>query len=229
MRVPLPAEVLLALTTIAIVFGWPYSAAGLLLAFRCMLRPKELANARRRALSLPSDIGGLIGRGILAIEPPSKTSTRTTMLQAVVIDDDVLLAFCALVWGNLAPDCLLVPGGQHSLQIRFTRLLREAGLEESPFTLGSLRGGGCVDHFQWSQNLGATQFVGRWESQRTLLHYLQEALATTALYRLGGRRLAHIRRLAALCPLLVRSMCKEGVVWKPPVLVPQGASGRVWS
>ena len=47
-----------------------------------------------------------------------------------------------------------------------------------------LRGGGAVHHFELFENLGSLQFRGRWEVARTLLHYLQIGMATTAFLSL---------------------------------------------
>eukprot|EP00971_Amphidinium_carterae_P129871 2572515-Amphidinium_carterae.1 len=170
-RRPMPVELLLSLAVAAVLQGWWRLSVGLLLGFHLLLRPGELAALRRNAILLPVDLGGSWQHGVVKVAQ-SKTATRFTLLQAVTIEDEKLLALLTALIGHDPPKSPLLPGGLPALQTRFSYLMSWLGCKQSGFTLASLRSGGATEFMLRTSNLGALQYRGRWTSSKTLQHYL---------------------------------------------------------
>ena len=100
--------------------------------------------------------------------------------------------------GHLHADALLCQGGRRGLTQRFRAACKRVDLEQAPLSLGSIRGGGATHHFTQCQNLCALQFRGRWESNRTLAHYLQQGLASLAYARLAPNTIGLLHSLSHL-------------------------------
>ena len=127
-----------------------------------------------------------------------KASARAAKVQSVVIDDPKLLSFFSRVWGNLKPGEALMPGGNVALRRLFVSASKVLSTQSAPWTLGSLRGGGLCHFFSTTGNITAAQFRGRWDSARTLSHYLIEAMVLLSLYNqsLDLPMLANLSNLA---------------------------------
>jgi len=62
-----------------------------------------------------------------------------------------------------------------------------------------LRGGGaCFFYLASNQNVPGTRRRGRWRSERTLEHYLQEAFAMIALEQIPNHARDRVQSMAAL-------------------------------
>eukprot|EP00971_Amphidinium_carterae_P330867 6464124-Amphidinium_carterae.1 len=200
-RTPLPLDVLLAMCVVCVTWSWNQTAALLLLGFHLLLRPGEVSSSH---LLLPDDVGGSLDSGSLALTK-TKTSNRGSKLQSVIIEDGVVLHFVNRVFGDFPPKALLCAGGQVSLSLRFAALKRALGLEKSPFSLASLRGGGSVHYMRTIGNVSWLQYRGRWESAKTMGHYLQAGTAMMAMAAIPRDVTHRIKALAQLAPTLLWS------------------------
>eukprot|EP00971_Amphidinium_carterae_P312260 6206521-Amphidinium_carterae.1 len=185
MRPPLPTRVLLALAVTAWTLDWRRSCLALLLGFQALLRPAELAMLRRQHLVLPCDLAGHEDTLVVCITQ-SKTMARTSRLQSVLVSDPVVVDLANTL---LAEDAASAPERLH--------------IKNSPFTLGTLRGGGAVHHIQQCQSIALLQWKGRWTTERSVQHYLQVGLAATALAAISPHAKQLIDALAALAPGLL--------------------------
>eukprot|EP00971_Amphidinium_carterae_P225356 4469735-Amphidinium_carterae.1 len=128
----------------------------------------------RMHLALPGDLHGLpycatwthglLYCAILRL-PETKTASRTVRVQSVLIKEPPLINLLACIFYKDAERTLLCPGGTLGLQRKFL-LLKElvVGIETTPWTLASVRGGGCVHCALHSQDMDYLQWKGR--SQR---------------------------------------------------------------
>ena len=98
----------------------------------------------------------------------------------------------------LGPDEKLLPVSQATWSRRVSAGLTALGIDPSLFTLGSLRGGGATEDFILHENLGRTQYKGRWRSPQSVGHYLQQALAILATIRLSSEAESLLDALAPL-------------------------------
>ena len=90
------------------------------------------------------------------------------------------------------------------------QLLRGLGVTMK-FTWGCLRPGGATAHFLAGVEVGRLRLWGRWASERTLVHYLQEA--TAFLIR---------NRLSPESCFLLETLVTEGAFLLEPPALPAG-------
>ena len=69
-HVAAPFQIIMALLSVALMWGWLPIAGAIAMMWGALLRPCELTSAIRQQLTLPSDLEGTIAFGILAITEP---------------------------------------------------------------------------------------------------------------------------------------------------------------
>ena len=82
-----------------------------------------------------------------------------------------------------------------SLQEALTSLEIPPGL----FTLGGLRAGGATHHYLVCQNVPVLQRRGRWQSSRSLDHYIQEAAVVLSTLNIPEHVSAALSQAPLLC------------------------------
>eukprot|EP00971_Amphidinium_carterae_P168406 3336677-Amphidinium_carterae.1 len=160
-----------------------------------------MGNALRGHLSLPCDLSGDDLCAVLAI-PESKTSSRTVKMQSIMISDAKLIRLMTYIYGNDPMRAPLCPGGLRGLQRRYTYLKLRLGLASSPWTLGSIRGGGAVEFLKRTQNVNYLQWKGRWANPKNMSHYLQASLGVVAFTSLPMRDRELVLQLARCAPVM---------------------------
>eukprot|EP00971_Amphidinium_carterae_P319230 6345207-Amphidinium_carterae.3 len=204
-RPPMPEQIMLALAAAAWTIGLQRVSAVIILMYHCLLRPNEAASCQRSQLLLPEDICPGSREAAIAL-PQTKTADRGARLQSVSIDDDSMAEFLSRIFGSDPPHRGLIAGGSKGLQMFFERVRRSVGLESSPWTLATLRGGGALSYLRKSGgNIIWLQFRGRWESARSMRHYIQGGLAMQAYAGLPQSTKDRIAVLAELAPSLLMS------------------------
>ena len=148
--------------------------------------------------------------------------------QHVRVDSIFLIALLWKVFGNRAPDMPLFSfvGTPSQRARRFAELFK-AGLavlevpsgDKHGYVLSGLRAGGITAFFQQTQDLSLTRWRGRWDSIRTLEHYIQELPMAEHFARLPSRVRVKLARLSSLLPALAQ----EAELSVPPPLLPRGA------
>eukprot|EP00971_Amphidinium_carterae_P031131 612660-Amphidinium_carterae.1 len=198
-RAPLPLSVLLAMATTAWVQGWTRTSCLLLLSFDALLSPGEAANALRSHLILPTDLAGEQGSAVFVL-PDSKTASRTVQIQSVIVFDEPLISLLTFVFQGDRPRTPLMPGGLTQLTRRFYQLLSLLGIDKSPWSPASLRGGGAVEFARSTHNIPYLQWKGRWANPRTMVHYLQTALGAQSYAQISPEAQRRVLSLARLAP-----------------------------
>eukprot|EP00971_Amphidinium_carterae_P091728 1815984-Amphidinium_carterae.1 len=164
---------------------------------------------KRGHLTLPSNTGGAADSGVFAVMR-SKTSSRTTLLQSVIVEDPKLLHLAEQLIGDDPHDSLWIRGGLARLQHNFTQLKRDLELHQTPYTLGSLRAGGTVEHMRRTNNSAGLQVRGRWISPKSMYHYTQMSLAAMSMSQLPADRRATVFKLASMASTLLNPL-----EWQP--------------
>ena len=186
MRV-LPASPLLILgfAGTAVALGYVEEAAGLLVAFDCMLRSGELYSLRVQ------DISFMRGRAVLNLGH-SKTGKRTGHSEMVVCESRIAFHWLWQACKTRRREQNLLSRGPVFFRKLFHSLIwyfRVDGL----LTVYSLRRGGATWDFLQHQSMERTLLRGRWSSTSTARIYLQDAVATVSHLQLTAeqRHLAH--------------------------------------
>ena len=209
---PLPAELCMAIAVVALAWKWIDFAALLLIGFHAALRPGEMVALKRRTLLLPEDLLGPAEIGFVIIDTP-KTKKRSARKQHVKLHGTALLAFLSDQASQLTPDQYFWgPDGSAASRARLFRaqwdaLLQALRVESSDthgFVPASIRAGGITWMYQQTHDLQLIRWIGRWEAEKTVEHYLQEAPAALAAARLPSSVRQRIRTLAGLLPDAIR-------------------------
>ena len=209
---PLPPDLCSAIAVVALAWGWVDFAVVLLLGFHCALRPGEMVALRRRCLVLPSDMLTPLDLGFVVLEEP-KTRKRSARRQHVKIAGPRLLSFLdACTAGLSAESPIWGPDGDQAQRSRRFRLqwnailaaLRVDSSDATGFVPASVRAGGITWLYQQTHDLQLIRWVGRWDAERTMAHYLQELPAALAVARLPVRVRFRIGQLAKMLPAAIQ-------------------------
>ncbi len=174
-----PFQIVMALLTVALMWGWVPIAGAIAMMWGSLLRPGELTSAIRQQLTLPSDLQGTITFGILSITEP-KTRFTTARHQAARLDIPDLLEVAEMAFSSMSMSQRLWPFSGQTLCLRFKDLLRAVGLPTEkrnglkPLDLGSLRAGGATWTLQMTESGELCRRRGRWVSQKVMDLYIQE-------------------------------------------------------
>ncbi|CAL1161226.1 unnamed protein product [Cladocopium goreaui] len=144
----LPATVLLAIMSVALLSGWLTEAAIFGLTWAGILRIGETLQATRSDLILPRDAVAGTNYVLLKICQP-KTRGKHAKHQAARVDPADIVALLDLAFARVAPESKLWPGSAATLTRRFGDLMRALQLPDESsgrhraFDLSSLRPGGA--------------------------------------------------------------------------------------
>ena len=185
----MPPGILVALMSLALLWGWPQVAAVFGLAWAGVLRIGEVLQATRADLVLPEDAIAGTSFALLKIREP-KTRGRHAKHQAARIDPVDVIQVLRLAYGKVDGSSPLWPQSSATLRKRLKDLLRALKLPtepcngQRPFDLSSFRPGGASWLLMSTENVELVRRRGRWLSNRTMEIYLQEVQYCTYLERL---------------------------------------------
>eukprot|EP00435_Cladocopium_sp_Y103_P061685 s1586_g23.t1 len=247
-HVAMPWQVLLAMVTVALMWGWTDVAGCLSLGWGALLRAGEILMARRRDLLLPRDVDETICFALLAINEP-KTRHTGPKHQAAKLDIPDLLQVTDLAFGDKSDGAKLWEQSGQTLRLRFKEILkelclpveRESGMK--PLDVGSLRAGGATWHLQVSEDGEYTRRKGRWLSLKVMEVYVQETAALLYLKRISSAGRQKVIAVAGKFPqILAQSLSLKAAhvpkhvwyqlhntedLWRGSKTIVQDGSGRV--
>ena len=183
----MPAQVLLALLSTSLLWGWVRVAGCLALGWGALRRAGGLASATRRQLLLPVDVNHTINHALLTILEP-KTRFTAAKHQCAKLDAPDLLQLTQLAFGRLQKHQKLWHFSAQTLRQR--RCL----------DLGSLRAGGATWLLSTTENAELTRRRGRWINAKTMEIYVQEVSSATFLLDLDTKVRETILYLASIFP-----------------------------
>ena len=180
----MPLSVLLAMLSLALLWGWPLEASIFGMTWSGILRIGEVLMSLREDLILPIDSAPGTTFAMLRIRMP-KTRGRAARHQAARIDPSDIVRLLTATFSETAPDKKLWPYSASTLRKRFTTLLASLGLPTTkrgnlrPFDLGSLRPGGATHLLLKTEDSELVRRRGRWVSAKVCEIYLQEVMYST--------------------------------------------------
>lgn len=169
----LPASVLLALMSVALLWGWRTEAAILGLTWSGILRIGETLQAKREDLVLPRDAAPGVHYALLKIREP-KTRGRHAKHQAARVDPEDIVLLLDLAFSHFASTEKLWQLSGATLRRRFGDLMRALNLPEGamgclkPFDLSSLRPGGASHLLAACEDSEVVRSRGRWATVKTM-------------------------------------------------------------
>ena len=232
LRPPLPVPLWVMLVGLARGHGWVSSNAdtrhewfifALLLevGLLCLLRPGEICKLRHTDFAMPGELSMGSGQAAVRVTSP-KNRRQFGGQQFVSLSHPNVIA-----WLNL----LLVEGKDDKVWTRrpahfsklFRQLISELKLEGCKFTPGSLRPGGATMFFNEGTPIPTLRFLGRWTVEKSLEHYIQQAVATQILNRIP---LQILKRLLRIFPACVKVIWHSTCVASWPPLPKKLVSGK---
>ena len=178
----LPFQVLLAVLSTSLLWGWLRFAGVIALTWGAVLRIGETLKSKRKDLLLPEDFSEGSGYALLAIAE-AKTRFSSARHQTAKLDVPDLVQVVSLAFRGLDPDNYLWPYSGSTLRLRFKSVLQALGLPSvaangvRPLDLGSLRAGGATWMLSVTENSELVRRRGRWLTGRIMEIYLQETSA----------------------------------------------------
>ena len=185
-HVGMPFQILLAVLSTMLIWGWTREAACMALAWGSLLRIGEVLNATRKDLILPDDVAGSISYTLLRIKEP-KTRFRAARHQAGKMEQPDLISVVQLGFAKLKNSEPLWHLSGATLRHRLEKVLAALGLpyrsgqKPKALTLASLRAGGATWLITATESADLVKRRGRWASHRIMEIYLQEVSAATYL------------------------------------------------
>ena len=224
----MPVSVLLALCSLALLWGWPREAAILGMAWAGILRIGEIFAAKRGDLVLPCDAAPGTSGILLRIQEP-KTRGRSARHQAARIEYQDMVTLISAVFRKLDAAAPLWPWSPATLRRRFVTLQQAVGLNvsrtpsSSPYDLASLRPGGATFLLQQTEDSELVRRKGRWLSSRVLEIYIQEASVSTFQQKMSKRTYGRITELSDAFPTIL-----EKAVFFLDAHIPDRAWPNLW-
>ena len=175
-----PSQILAAILTIALTWGWIRVAGAVALCWGGFARVGEVTGAQRKDRE---DVGEHSLVVSLSVKEP-KTRFRAARHQCLKVDHPQLIRLLIAAYNNLAEGDFLSPA---TLRSRFAKLLRAISLTPGlvqgvkDFDLGSLRAGGATWLLDDPEKVRRR---GRWFTNKVMEVYVQEVSSLQYLSRL---------------------------------------------
>lgn len=220
-HVAMPWQVLLAMVSACLLWGWLPLAGVLSLSWGALLRAGEVLAARRCDLLLPRDVEDTVHFCILAILEP-KTRHSGARHQAAKLEVPDLLEVVDLAFGNLPESAKLWCWSGQTLRQRFRGLLvalllpTQRSGNVKALDVGSLRAGGATWHLTMTEDREYTRRKGRWLSQRVMEIYVQETTSLLFLKKISESSRERVLLLASLFPRLLQKAKHWNQMRLPP-------------
>ena len=224
----MPWQLLLAMLTVSLCWGWTSFAGGLALSFGALLRPGEFLGAKRCDLMLPADVGYSQRFALLSIPEP-KTRFTVARHQCAKLDVPDMLEVVVLAFRHLPWDHALWPMSGQTFRTRFRQVLQRIGVGSVlPGTSkvcdpGSLRAGGATWLLHSCEDAELVRRRGRWATAKTAEIYIQEVGALQYMMKLSSKQREHVLALASCFPAVLRwaQQCSD-------LQLPTKTWGRLW-
>ena len=182
----MPVQVLLAVLSTCLVWGWTREAGIFAMCWGMLLRIGELLNAKRSDIVFPQDVRFSIDHVLLKILEP-KTRFRAARHQSSKLEPPDLITVAWIGLGHLKPYEPIWPSSSSTLRSRLDKVLSKLGLptktinSQKPLTLASFRPGGATFLIGLTESSELVRRRGRWLSLKVMDIYLQEVAASTFL------------------------------------------------
>lgn len=152
--------------------------------FFALLRPGELLGLSREKVLLPGGVTSLGGKfALCAVENP-KNRRQLGKTQFAVVRSEVTTIWLGWLCSGLAPKAKLWPSSQHKFRSMVKTLAGQVGLKSWRVLPSCLRPGGTTFYFTGGIEPNRLLFWGRWSSEKSLRHYIQESISAQLMVQL---------------------------------------------
>lgn len=164
----------------------------------CLLRPGELFRLCPLDFSLPGSFSLSQNRAAIRIISP-KNRRQFGDSQFVTLLNPSSIAWIREALKDATPDQPLWKKKAGRFGQLFKQLTQELGVGDCRFTPGSLRPGGATLFFGQGLPINMLRFLGRWTVEKSLEHYIQEAMSTQILNKFSDKTISRVKKLGPWC------------------------------
>lgn len=238
LRPPLPIPLWCVMTGLARAHGyatndtmtrrcWLTFAILLELGLLCMLRPGELMRLRHSDFAMPGDFSlGQTHGAVRNVAPKNRRHFGAEQFVMVKHPNVIMHLRHLLITDS---DDLLWDLKPHRFKVLFKQIIVELKLESLRLTPGSLRPGGATLYYAQGIPISQLRFMGRWTVEKSLEHYIQQAMSAQILNRLSPVTIAKLKKVGSQClDLLVCERCRHLVERLPKHLRQEGSAIVAW-
>ena len=209
LRPPLPVRALQALVGMARVLGYAYAKQGdrtpalelftlaslLEVGFYGLLRPGEMLSLCPRLVALPGSAAVASSFAIISIQI-TKNPRAMGRQQFAVVRHPTAAAWLKWLFEDQPEDKLIWSWSPARFRGRFKWLSSLLGLTDCHSVPASCRAGGATYFYQLGVEPTRLAFWGRWAAEKSVTHYVQEAMASLVLRQLSPQVSSRMVRLA---------------------------------
>lgn len=204
----LPISVLVAISSLALLWGWPREAAILMMTWAGVMGVGEALAAKRKDLILPADGAPGQAHALVLIHQP-KTRGIAARHQSARVDPADVVALLQATFGTLGVDEMLWNQSPSSLRRRFMTLQKALGLAARdgcsvPYDPASLRAGGATFLLQKFEDPAFVRRRGRWLSEKVMECYIQEITIATHTFHMQKDAKRRVETLLEQYPTILR-------------------------
>ena len=195
--------------------GWDWLVAGSLweVAFYGLLRPVEVTALRPELIRLPSAGEAVQPWAFLAIERP-KNRRALGRVQFAAVRHQPASAWLGWIVAEVGAGRPRWPSGYRRLASMFQSVVRLVGLGDLKLSLAGLRAGGASFYYRCGVEPGRLKFLGRWASEQSVAHYIQECTATFVFRQLHHAVRAELSRFRSMCAFSRFPPALPWAVWR---------------
>lgn len=194
----MPPSVFCAAVSLAVLWRWERFAAALLIGVHGLLRPAEILGLYRKHLILPRDMMSSERICYIAILNPK--TRRFLPRQHARISDELSVLFLDHVFGCTAQNQPLFACSGAVFKNRWDKVFKFLGIPTTEASKGitpkSLRGSGASWLYHRTEDIPRILWRGRWQSRKSLEHYLQDVMGQMLLADLIQEKQDLVRLLA---------------------------------
>lgn len=180
-----------------IAFEWLVFAVFLELGLLCLLRPGELVKLRKQDIALPGDFAFGQPQAAIRIEAP-KNRRHFGKEQFVTLKHPNVISWLKRIMVGSESDTLW-PSAPSRFSKLFKQIVTDLNLQACRFTPGSLRPGGATLLYSRGTPISVLRFMGRWTAERSLEHYIQQAMSTQIVNKLPAETVCRLKKLGWAC------------------------------
>lgn len=209
----MPEQILIAVISVAWLWGWRREAAAFALCWGALLRVGELLASYRSDLITPEDVDFTINYILLKIKEP-KTRYRAARHQSGRVEQADPCFVVSVGFQQLPKGEKLWNLSGSTLRTRLEKILArlllpiQQGQCPKPLSLASFRPGGATWMIGQTDSAEAVRRKGRWAAFKTMEIYLQEVSSATYLNDIAPEAKQRVLAAFRLFSLLVVQVSK---------------------
>jgi len=190
---------------------WVLFSALIELGFFCLLRPGEIFRLKHCDVAMPSGLTLCEQHAAIKIASP-KNRRQFGESQFVLLCNRNTIGWLKTIHIPHSEQ-LIWDRSPRVFALLMKQVMRELGVANCKFTPASLRPGGATMYYSRGISISTLRFMGRWSVERSLEHYIQQAMAAQIMNALSTKA---VNRLKLLSPHCLAQSC--WIIWKRPIL-----------